>query len=249
MKAKTLEGHPSIVLIEDELGQGTLVFDEGEKHSEAKCPQWMEKWIDEPFAIVAVDRERSCYGIYDPSSKCVVYFHSMESTPWMPIEDAMRRVDDMEHLSAINGQGFEVYAVMPKCDGTHNWLKSYMPKRRRKIQKDIRESVYAMCDGHCAYCGKPIAMEEMQVDHVDSHYRHEGDDEIGNYLPSCRDCNGLKSDYTLEEFRNVLIPNCAKHNMFGRTNRASRICKAYKLNMFKKTKIVFYFEKKGVRKP
>lgn len=124
---------------------------------------------------------------------------------------------------------------------TKGFIRSYMPAKRSPIGKSTREAVYAMYDGHCAYCGKKIAYEEMQVDHVDSHYRHQGEDDISNYLPSCRDCNGLKSDYLLEEFRNVLIPQCARANPNSNC-RAGRICKAYKLK-WNKNKIVFYFEK------
>ena len=100
-----------------------------------------------------------------------------------------------------------------------------------------------MTDGHCAYCGKPIAIKDMQVDHVEAHYRHHGKDEIANYLPACRDCNGLKSDYSLEEFRNVLIPECASHLKEGKRTRKGRIAVAYGLSPMKKNEVVFYFEK------
>ena len=121
------------------------------------------------------------------------------------------------------------------------FIKSYMPVKRSRIDAETRRKVYEKCDGHCAYCGKEITIQEMQVDHVDSHYRHQGQDTMDNYLPSCRDCNGLKSDYLLEEFRNVLIPRCAKASLAS-NSREARICKAYKLK-WNKRKIVFYFEK------
>lgn len=128
--------------------------------------------------------------------------------------------------------------------------RGYMPSKRTPISKATREEVYKKYSGHCAYCGKPIAMNEMQVDHVTSHYRHNGKDEIGNYLPSCRDCNGLKSDYTLEEFRDTLIPNCArkvtaKGGMVNRARdcRALRIARAYGLDKSPRKKIRFYFER------
>ena len=34
------------------------------------------------------------------------------------------------------------------------------------MHKSERQKVYQMSDGHCAYCGKPIRYDEMQVDHV-----------------------------------------------------------------------------------
>lgn len=38
-------------------------------------------------------------------------------------------------------------------------------------RKRIRELVYQKYDGHCAYCGREIAMEDMQVDHIISRYK------------------------------------------------------------------------------
>lgn len=141
--------------------------------------------------------------------------------------------------------------VLIKSSDLLDIYRGYMPSKRTIIPKATREEVYKKYSGHCAYCGKPIAISEMQVDHVTSHYRHNGKDEIGNYLPSCRDCNGLKSDYTLDEFRDTLIPNCArkvtaKGGMVNRIRdcRALRIAKAYGLDKDPKKKITFYFEEK-----
>lgn len=133
-------------------------------------------------------------------------------------------------------------------DFNQSLVTSYMPLKRGRISASDRMAVYKKCGGHCAYCGKPIKYEEMQVDHVESHYRHMGKDEIGNYLPACRDCNGLKSDYLLEEFRDKLIPDCAKKSSMGgmcfrrQDTRSARIAKAYGLDKNPKKKIVFYFE-------
>ena len=138
-------------------------------------------------------------------------------------------------------------AIMPVNAGTLDWLRSYMPRKRSKIDNSTRLLVYRKCGGRCAYCGKRIDVSEMQVDHVESHYRHQGKDELDNYLPSCRDCNGLKSDYTLDEFRNVLIPRCAKRGrMSGRKDtRSARIAAAYGLDLNPRKRIVFWFEKEG----
>jgi len=64
------------------------------------------------------------------------------------------------------------------------------------------------------------------------------DDTIGRLT----DAEGRVSDYTLEEFRDVLIPNCANAKI-GANTRQSRIRKAYGLNPKFAKKIVFYFEK------
>lgn len=156
-----------------------------------------------------------------------------------PAKPFLFELDTLESFPKVIGDyAFETFLEEDKAE---EFIKSYMPLKRSRVDSDMRRLVYAKCDGHCAYCGKEIKIEEMQVDHVDSHYRHQGQDSIDNYLPSCRDCNGLKSDYLLEEFRNVLIPKCAKASLAS-NSRASRICKAYKLK-WNKSKIVFYFER------
>ena len=171
--------------------------------------------------------------------------YSAEELPWCSLKEALawkNRFHNSWQLQKVR-EDYAFFKVMQYSDMTLDWIRSYMPSKRAKIDQATREAVYAKCHGHCAYCGKEISIGEMQVDHVDSHYRHQGKDEIDNYLPSCRDCNGLKSDYDLEEFRNVLIPNCAKKGKICGDNRKSRIVKAYGLALNKKKKIVFYFEK------
>lgn len=68
----------------------------------------------------------------------------------------------------------------------------------------IREEVYKMYNGHCAYCGCELEYKDMQVDHVKSVYAHEGKNEIENYKPACRQCKFYKSTFNLEDFRERL---------------------------------------------
>lgn len=87
------------------------------------------------------------------------------------------------------------------------------------IKKEERLQVYQMYDGHCAYCGKPIKYEDMQVDHFIAKNRGcysrwdskegkyiitHGKDSIENYMPSCRACNFKKKDMNLEQFRDAI---------------------------------------------
>ncbi|MCH1964416.1 HNH endonuclease [Clostridium perfringens] len=76
--------------------------------------------------------------------------------------------------------------------------------KRKSIPKKIREEVYKMYDGHCAYCGCELEYKDMQVDHVESVYAHDGKNEIENYKPACRQCNFYKSTFNLEDFRERL---------------------------------------------
>lgn len=134
------------------------------------------------------------------------------------------------------------------------YYRGFMPLKRRYITAPTREEVYKMFNGRCAYCGKKIEMKDMQVDHIASHFRHNGTDELENYYPSCRDCNGLKSDYLLEEFRDTLIPKCLDKVRVGasinrsKDCRSLRIVKAYGLDRNPKKEIEFYFEKVGKEK-
>ncbi len=77
------------------------------------------------------------------------------------------------------------------------------PPKRRKLTKAERQTVYDKCNGHCAYCGTPIEIRQMQVDHVIplNGWTEKGPDTIDNMLPACRSCNHYKSSSPLEDFR------------------------------------------------
>ncbi len=106
------------------------------------------------------------------------------------------------------------------------------------IPKKIRQIVYAKYGGHCAYCGRKIAYEDMQVDHIHPQHRG-GKDDVENLNPACRMCNFRKGTYTLEGFRNEI------------RNQAEGVCKtfqgrmslAYGLIERVDKPIVFYFER------
>ena len=82
---------------------------------------------------------------------------------------------------------------------------------RRKLSKPERQRIYAKTGGHCAYCGREITIQQMQVDHVipmefyDA-YMSMGQDlnNADNLLPACRSCNNYKHTLTLEKFRAAL---------------------------------------------
>lgn len=85
-----------------------------------------------------------------------------------------------------------------------NVMKEIRGTRKRKaVSKDIRQQVYEMYGGHCAYCGREIDITEMQVDHVQSVYLG-GEDELNNYRPACRQCNFYKSTMSIEGLREQL---------------------------------------------
>ena len=61
------------------------------------------------------------------------------------------------------------------------------------MKKEERLRVYKMYDGHCAYCGKSIKYENMQVDHIVP--MNKGGKTVSDNLQIlCRFCNGEKGD-------------------------------------------------------
>ena len=76
-------------------------------------------------------------------------------------------------------------------------------RKRRKLSKHERETIYQKTNGHCAYCGCELEFKDMQADHVQP-FIQGGSDELENLLPSCRSCNHYKSTLDLEEFRHYM---------------------------------------------
>ena len=71
---------------------------------------------------------------------------------------------------------------------------------RRKLTQAERKTVLDRFCGRCAYCGKPITMQELNVDHLVP-IRKGGEDMLYNMYPSCRSCNQAKSTLDIEQFR------------------------------------------------
>lgn len=95
-----------------------------------------------------------------------------------------------------------------------------------------REKVFRLTKGRCYYCGCKLNIKDYQIDHFIP--KSKGGGFVDNFVPACRDCNIIKSDYTIEEFRNI-IENMIVDNITGRM-----ISRYY---VVKKKKIIFYFEK------
>lgn len=109
---------------------------------------------------------------------------------------------------------------------------------RKKIKKEIRELVLNKYDRHCAYCGQPLTLKTMQVDHIQPLHLG-GLDDLSNYNPACRSCNHYKSTLSLEKFRKQLehIPfNLERSVIFNIACRFGLIEKGH-------SNIVFYFER------
>ena len=67
-----------------------------------------------------------------------------------------------------------------------------------------REEVYLKAGGRCAICGRPLALDEMTIDHTkaqSSFGKGEVRNDIENLACFCRECNATKADMTPKEFR------------------------------------------------
>lgn len=126
------------------------------------------------------------------------------------------------------------------------------------MKKEVRIKVYNKYDGHCAYCGKAIKYEDMQVDHLVAKNRGgyarydeetgksvvvHGENALSNYMPACRACNFRKGTMRLEEFR-AAIKQQAEGLLSGAAKFQMRMSLAYGLveDHFDNP-VVFYFEK------
>ena len=120
------------------------------------------------------------------------------------------------------------------------------------MNNKVRQLVLAKYRGRCAYCGKIISLQTMQVDHIVPIRRNEpdwlldkmdikrGEDDISNYNPSCRSCNFRKGTFSVEQFREQLKQQCV--SIIKRSFQV-RQSMDYDLLEFHDKPIVFYFEK------
>lgn len=128
-----------------------------------------------------------------------------------------------------------------------------MKPKRKPIPKKVRESVYALCDGHCAYCGCEITPKEMQVDHYLSFEfgfaiaQGQGEiDSADNYLPACRSCNNYKAGMHIEQFRRMVGRWC---DILKRDNVTYKNAVRFGQVIENPHEQEFYFEKAGIHIP
>ena len=120
---------------------------------------------------------------------------------------------------------------------------------RKRWTTAEREAVYQKTGGHCAYCGREISRQEMQMDHVKPVKLYEGSEgcadlnDLENILPACRSCNHYKHTFTLEKFRAALerMPAVLERDSVTYRN-------AVRFGLVRPTphKVVFYFEREEV---
>lgn len=109
------------------------------------------------------------------------------------------------------------------------------------FSKKTRDIVYNKTNGKCAYCGCDLK-KGWNIDHVvpvlrdfvTKEYTGDGDDDLGNLLPTCSACNNFKSCSDLEYFRGRIT-----------STKVKKIRKKFDADNNKS--IVFYYEKIGIK--
>jgi 5-methylcytosine-specific restriction endonuclease McrA len=106
-----------------------------------------------------------------------------------------------------------------------------------------RQSIYAKYGGRCAYCGREIPIERMQVDHLWPRHLaqfrpNEDNNAFANLMPACQPCNIHKHRFTMEQWRAELQAQVSRLRKNAQFNRALRFDQV-KLT---ETPIWFYFE-------
>lgn len=84
------------------------------------------------------------------------------------------------------------------------------------MQRELkqRERLWREATGHCIYCGHPVSLEEMEVDHIVPRSRG-GENNYANKVCTCPRCNALKGDAPLKEFLGSMS-RCRKEKYLNR---------------------------------
>lgn len=69
--------------------------------------------------------------------------------------------------------------------------------------KPTKQQIHNKFNGHCAYCGKPISIDETHVDEY-LPVKHGGATDIENLMPVCRMCKQYKRGRTPDQYRELL---------------------------------------------
>lgn len=111
------------------------------------------------------------------------------------------------------------------------------------ISAQKRTEVYNKYQGRCAYCGIYLAKEDMQIDHIHPISKKQsfkgGINDIANLNPSCKFCNSLKGNMSIEQFRTFI----QSKRIELIKNKCFVICERYRLIDTLKSQFTFFFER------
>lgn len=92
--------------------------------------------------------------------------------------------------------------------------------------KPKRQKMFAMSGGNCAYCGNPIDVHTMHIDHAIPRSRG-GKGNRSNSVASCPSCNLRKHNRTPDEYRQFILSQIA--GMLDRLGRGQVLLGSRKL--------------------
>lgn len=100
-----------------------------------------------------------------------------------------------------------------------------------------REKVFSKTKGKCIYCGCTLDYYNFHIEHMIPKSKLKNDkSNINNLFPSCIDCNLLKGNLEIEDFREKL------ENFIFDDTRCRTLARYYNI---KPKNILFYFERNG----
>ena len=109
-----------------------------------------------------------------------------------------------------------------------------------KLNPATKARIFAKTFNRCAYCGKKVDFEtDYSVDHAVPEC-YGGPTEINNLFLCCKDCNQIKDNMNVEQFR-AFLEKKASDQMSA--NMLYRVIRKFGLVEEKNKKIEFFFEK------
>lgn len=114
--------------------------------------------------------------------------------------------------------------------------------KRGKIDPELRHQLYELQNKRCGYCGTKIGFSEVTVDHKIPLSRG-GPDCMDNMICSCKPCNALKGNRTIEEFRGVMQQ--VNYNLMQQRADYRAALRFGLIREHKRKRILFYFEARG----
>ena len=86
-----------------------------------------------------------------------------------------------------------------------------------KREKKQREKLWDEATGHCIYCGRPVKLEEMEVDHI-LPLSQGGENVYENKVCSCPACNAAKAGLLLDDFLDSHMGSRQRKRFSNRVN-------------------------------
>jgi CRISPR/Cas system Type II protein with McrA/HNH and RuvC-like nuclease domain len=97
-----------------------------------------------------------------------------------------------------------------------------------KRQNNYRERLFEESAHSCIYCGHPLTLDTMEIDHIVPRSKGGGED-ISNKVCACPRCNALKADKGIPEFLETMSPK----KLHAYENRLENLFEQGKLSAYK----------------